>query len=340
MRKLLNTLYVTDETAYLSLDGETVVCKSEGKDPLKIPFANLESIFCFSYLGCSPALMGKAADCGTHIVFFSPNGRFLARVTGKTQGNVYTRTMQLSCFKDNALILTQNNIAAKLANTRFLLERSLRDNEDMPGKSEVEEFSASLKERINLIYSIDDIEVLRGIEGVSAKKYFELFDCLLLNKKDVFRIYGRNKHPPTDAVNAVLSFLYSMATNDIASALEGVGLDSYIGFYHTLRSGRVSLACDLVEEVRSVIDRLAISLINLRVLDEADFEKQISGAVYLNDEGRKKVLKAWQDKKRATFEHPYLKEKIQYGLLPFAQANLLAKYVRGEIDEYPPFLQR
>jgi len=340
MRKLLNTLYVTDETAYLSLDGETVVCKSEGKDPLKIPFANLESIFCFSYLGCSPALMGKAADSGTPIVFFTPHGRFLARVTGKCQGNVYTRTEQLKCFTQNALCLTQNNVAAKLANTRFLLERSLRDNANIPQRETVAEFSALLKERVNAIYSIDDVEVLRGVEGVCAKKYFELFDCLILNKKDVFRIYGRSKHPPADAVNAMLSFLYSMATNDIASALEGVGLDSYIGFYHTLRSGRVSLACDLVEEVRSVIDRMVISLINLRVVDENDFEEQISGAVYLNDEGRKKILKAWQDKKRSVFEHPYLKEKIQYGLLPFVQANLLAKYVRGEIEEYPPFSQR
>jgi len=340
MRKLLNTLYVTDETAYLSLDGETVICKSEGKDSLRIPFANLESIFCFSYLGCSPALMGKAMESGTPIVFFSPNGRFLARVSGKCQGNVYTRVSQLDCFNKNALTLTQNNIAAKLLNTRFLLERSLRDNENIPRRGEIEEFSALLKDRINFVYTTDDIEVLRGIEGVCARKYFELFDCLLLNKKDIFRIYGRSKHPPTDAVNAVLSFLYSMATNDIASALEGVGLDSYIGFYHTLRSGRVSLACDLVEEVRSIIDRLVISLINLRVLDEGDFEKQISGAVYLNDDGRKKVLKAWQDKKRTTFEHPFLKEKIQYGLLPFVQSNLLAKYVRGEIADYPPYLQR
>jgi len=340
MRKLLNTLYVTDETACLTLDGETVVCKSEGKEPLKVPFANLESIFCFSYLGCSPALMGKAAESGTPIVFFTPSGRFLARVTGKCQGNVYTRVGQLDCFNKNSLTLIQNNIAAKLLNTRFLLERSLRDNENMPRKGEVEEFSALLKERINLVYATSDTEVLRGIEGVSAKKYFELFGCLLLNKKEIFHISGRSKHPPTDAVNAVLSFLYSMATNDIASALEGVGLDSYIGFYHTLRSGRASLACDLVEEVRCIVDRLVISLINLRVLDEGDFEKQISGAVYLNDEGRKKVLKAWQEKKRATLQHPYLKEKIQYGLLPFAQANLLAKYVRGEIVDYPPYIQR
>lgn len=340
MRKLLNTLYVTDEKAYLSLEGESVVCRSEGKPDLQIPFANIENICCFSYLGCSPALMGKCSEEGKPLVFFSPHGRFLARVSGKSQGNVYTRVQQMERFEENRLLLVQNNVSAKLANTRFLLERSLRDHPILPRKEEVEAFSLELKERALAVFQEKDIEIIRGIEGVCAKKYFELFDCLLLNKNPVFRVYGRSKHPPLDAVNAVLSFLYSMATNDYASALEGVGLDSYIGFYHTLRSGRVSLACDLVEEYRSSIDRMVLSLINLKVLNEDDFEKQISGAVYLNEDGRKKVLKAWQEKKRTMFLHSVLKEKIPFGLLPFVQANLLAKFVRGEVKEYTPFLQR
>ena len=182
--------------------------------------------------------------------------------------------------------------------------------------------------------------MLRGIEGACAKKYFDIFDYLLLNKNSIFRMSGRSKHPPLDAVNAVLSFLYSMMTNDLASALEGVGLDSYIGFYHTLRPGRVSLACDLVEEMRCICERLTITMINLHMLDEKDFEAEVTGAVYLNDAGRKKVLKAWQEKKRSTLVHPYLKEKMPYGLLPFVQANLLAKKVRGELEEYPPYLMR
>lgn len=340
MRKLLNTLYVTDEKAYLSLEGESVVCTSEEKGTRKFPLAILEGICCFSYSGCSPSLMGKCAEEGKSLVFFTPNGRFLARISGKSQGNVYTRVRQVEAFKQNKLTLVQDNVAAKLANTRFLLERSLRDHKDLPRYEELSSFSETLKERIMSVYAEKDIETIRGIEGVCAKKYFELMDALILNRKPVFRIYGRSKHPPLDAVNAVLSFLYSMATNDYASALEGIGLDSYIGFYHTLRSGRVSLACDLIEEIRASIDRLVISMINLRVLDEGDFEKQISGAVYLNDDGRQKVLKAWQEKKRSTFQHTYLKETVPFGLLPFIQANLLAKYVRGEIQEYSPYLQR
>ncbi|MDD6800600.1 MAG: type I-C CRISPR-associated endonuclease Cas1c [Firmicutes bacterium] len=340
MRKLLNTLYITDENAYLSLEGETVVCRSEGKADLKIPFANVESIVCFSYIGCSPALMGKCAENGTSLAFFSPNGRFLARVSGKSQGNVYTRVKQQECFAENQLQLIQNTVATKLSNTRFLIERSLRDHPELENREQIESFSKSLKESAETVFQENDVEIIRGIEGACAKKYFDVFGSLLLNKDKVFRITGRSKHPPLDAVNAVLSFLYSMMTNDIASALEGVGLDSYIGFFHALRPGRVSLACDLVEEMRCICERLVITMINLHMLDEKDFDKEITGAVYLNDDGRKKVLKAWQEKKRSTLLHPYLKEKIQYGLLPFVQANLLAKKVRNEISEYPPYLMR
>lgn len=340
MSKLLNTLYITDENAYLSLEGETVVCRSEERGELKLPFANVESIVCFSYLGCSPALMGKCADNGIPLAFFTPHGRFLARVSGKSQGNVYTRVMQCDCFRDNQLKLIQNTVATKLSNTRFLVERSLRDHPELDSEGQINAFSQSLKEYAAEVYRECDPEVIRGIEGACAKRYFDIFDSLLLNKSRVFRINGRSKHPPLDAVNALLSFLYSMMTNDIASALEGVGLDSYIGFFHTLRPGRVSLACDLVEEMRCICERLAITLINLHMLDENDFEAEVTGAVYLNDDGRKKVLKAWQEKKRSTLVHPYLKEKIPYGLLPFVQANLLAKKVRGEIAEYPPYLMR
>jgi CRISPR-associated protein Cas1 len=340
MKKLLNTLYITDESAYLSLEGEAVVCKSDDKDDLKLPLANVQSIVCFNYTGCSPALMGACAEKGVSLAFFTPNGRFLARVSGAVQGNVYTRTMQVNCFKINELKLVQNTVAAKLANTKYLLDRSLRDNVGSSKLGDIEEFSRELKSAIQDIYTRADVDEIRGIEGACARKYFELFNCLILNTNEVFKMNGRSKHPPLDAVNAVLSFLYSMATNDIASALESVGLDSYIGYFHTLRAGRVSLACDLVEEVRCIVDRLVITMINLKILNDGDFEKQITGAVYLNDNGRKKVLKVWQEKKRESFKHPYLKEKIQYGILPFVQANLLAKFVRCELEEYPPFLQK
>lgn len=337
VRKLLNTLYVTDEKAYLSLEGETLVCTSEGRPSLKLPLVGIENICCFSYLGCSPALMGKCADKGIGLAFFNPYGRFLARVTGAVKGNVYTRARQIEAFKSNTLSLIHNNVAAKLMNTRHLIERTIRDYGD---DDSLTAFSAQLKERAKSVYGETDVEIIRGVEGACAKKYFELFGLLIRNERPIFHTYGRSKHPPLDAVNAVLSFLYSVLTNDFASALESAGLDSYIGFYHTQRPGRVSLACDMVEEVRCIAERMVISMINLKMLDEKDFEKQPAGAVFLSDRGRKKVLAKLQEKKREKCNHYVLKQKVPYGLIPFVQSNLMAKFVRGEIEEYPPFVMR
>ena len=340
MKKLLNTLYVSDENAYLSCDGDTVVCKSEGKPELKLPLLNLESICCFSYIGCSPALMGKCVERGVALSFFTPGGKFLARVSGKSQGNVYTRARQNEVFSQNALALVRNTVAVKLSNTRQLVERSLRDHPENEAADKLFSLSQTLKRQIDAVYECKDIDAARGIEGSCANAYFESFNALIRNKNEAFIMHGRSKHPPFDAVNALLSFLYAMMTNDLVSALESVGLDSCMGFYHTLRPGRASLACDLVEEVRCIAERVTLTLINLKILNEKDFDRQLGGAVYLNDDGRKKVLAKWQEKKREEFKYPVLNQKVQYGLLPFIQANLLAKYVRGEIDEYPPFIMR
>ena len=340
MKKLLNTLYVSDENAYLSCDGDTVVCKSEGKPELKLPLLNLESICCFSYIGCSPALMGKCVERGVALSFFTPGGKFLARVSGKSQGNVYTRVRQNEVFSQNALALVRNTVAVKLSNTRQLVERSLRDHPENEAADKLFSLSQTLKRQIDAVYECKDIDAARGIEGSCANAYFESFNALIRNKNEAFIMHGRSKHPPFDAVNALLSFLYAMMTNDLVSALESVGLDSCMGFYHTLRPGRASLACDLVEEVRCIAERVTLTLINLKILNEKDFDRQLGGAVYLNDDGRKKVLAKWQEKKREEFKYPVLNQKVQYGLLPFIQANLLAKYVRGEIDEYPPFIMR
>ena len=340
MKKLLNTLYVSDENAYLSCDGDTVVCKSEGKQELKLPLLNLESICCFSYIGCSPALMGKCVERGVALSFFTPGGKFLARVSGKSQGTVYTRVRQNEVFSQNALALVRNTVAVKLSNTRQLVERSLRDHPENEAADKLFSLSQTLKRQIDAVYECKDIDAARGIEGSCANAYFESFNALIRNKNEAFIMHGRSKHPPFDAVNALLSFLYAMMTNDLVSALESVGLDSCMGFYHTLRPGRASLACDLVEEVRCIAERVALTLINLKILNEKDFDRQLGGAVYLNDDGRKKVLAKWQEKKREEFKYPVLNQKVQYGLLPFIQANLLAKYVRGEIAEYPPFIMR
>ncbi len=340
MRKLLNTIYVTNEQAYLTLDGENLVCKIDGMEKLRIPFENVENVVCFNYIGCSPALMGKCVGKTIPINFISPQGRFLAKVCGETKGNVFLRVAQIDRFREDGRKLTQNVMAAKFSNTRQLIRRTLHDHEELRNDEELRNVVEILADGIDKVFEAQSIEEIVGIEGYCAKTYFSVFDKLLTNRKVPFTFKARTKRPPLDPVNAVLSFVYTLATSEYAAALETVGLDSYIGFCHTLRSGRTSLACDLVEEARCIVERFVITLLNLQVIGESDFEKQISGAVWLNDEGRKKVLSRWQEKKRSDMIHPYLKQKIPLGLLPYVQSNLLAKYVRGDIEDYPPFLQK
>ena len=334
MRKLLNTVYITNEQAYLMLDGENLVCKVEDEIKLRIPFENIENVVCFNYLGCSPALMGKCVSKTIPINFISPQGKFLAKVCGETKGNVFLRVAQIDRFRKDGLELAKNTMAAKFSNTRQLIRRTLHDNESLRKDLQV------LDNGIEKVFQAQSVEKVMGIEGNCAQKYFSIFNKLITNQKGSLTFAFRTKRPPLDPVNALLSFVYTLETSEYASALETVGLDSYIGFCHTLRSGRVSLACDLVEEVRCIAERFALTLINLQILTEDDFTEQISGAVWLNDEGRKKVITRWQEKKRSDIVHPYLKQKIPMGLLPYVQSNLLAKYIRGEIEVYPPYLQK
>ena len=303
-----------------------------------MPFSNIEDIYCLSYVGCTPALMGKCAEKGIGLSFFTPDGRFLARIQGKTRGNILLRKAQFERFAEPDIVLAQNTVAAKLSNTRFLVRRSLRDNPQIDEDGAVSECIGHLESGIEHVYEMHDAETVMGLEGVCAKAYFGIFDRLILHNKEDFRMNSRTKRPPLDPVNAALSFLYTVAVSSYASALEGVGLDSSYGFFHALRPGRDSLACDLVEEIRCIIERLVLTMINLKILNINDFEKQESGAVYLTKEGKKKVLTQWQEKKRSTIVHLYLNEKIPLGLLPFVQSSLLAKYVRGEIEEYPCYL--
>lgn len=336
MRKLLNTLYITNEQAFLTLDGENIVCKIDGKEAIRLPVLNIESIVCFSYIGCSPALMGKCVKNMIPISFMTPHGRFLAKVGAETKGNVFLRIEQIDVFRQRDLQLTQHTIAAKIANTMRLIKRSQHDYIELREDAEILDVIEKLKTAIDRVYEATEIEEIIGIEGSAAHYYFSIFDRLIRNDEFSFEI--RTKRPPLDPVNAVLSFMYSMYTNEFASALETVGLDSYIGYCHKLRSGRASLACDLVEETRCLIERFVLGLLNLKILNEHDFEVQVTGAVFLNDDGRRKVLSKWQEKKRTEIVHPYLKQKIMFGLIPYVQSNLLAKYVRGDIEEYPVFL--
>ena len=338
MRKLLNTIYVTNELTYLTLDGENLVCKIEGETKLRIPFENIENIVCFNYVGCSPTLMGKCVSKTIPINFISPQGKFLAKVCGETKGNVFLRVAQIDRFRECGLTLAQNTMAAKFSNTRQLIRRTLHDNASLRGDEQINKVMEVLDSGIEKVFDAKIIEEVMGIEGNCAQNYFSIFDKLITNQKVPFTFEFRTKRPPLDPVNAVLSFVYTLLTSEFAAALETVGLDSYIGYCHALRSGRSSLACDLVEEARCIAERFVITLLNLQIIGEKDFEKQISGAVWLNDEGRKKVLTRWQEKKRSEIVHPYLKQKIPLGLLPYVQSNLLAKYVRGDIDAYPPYL--
>lgn len=338
MRKLLNTVYVTNELAYLTLDGENLVCKVEGEEKLRIPFENIENVVCFNYIGCSPALMGKCVSKTIPINFISPQGKFLAKVCGETKGNVFLRVAQIDKFREMGLHMAQNTMAAKFSNTRQLIRRTLHDNAPLREYEKIKAVVDVLEEGIDNVSTAQSIEEVMGIEGYCAQNYFSVFDELITNQNVPFTFEFRSKRPPLDPINAVLSFVYTLLTTEYAAALETVGLDSYIGFCHALRSGRASLACDMVEETRCIAERFVITLLNLQIIGEKDFDKQVSGAVWLNEDGRKKVLSRWQEKKRTELVHPFLKEKIPLGLLPYVQSNLLAKYVRGDIEVYPPYL--
>lgn len=340
MKKLLNTLYVTSPERYLSLDGENVVVLHGNTEVMRVPLHNLERIMTFGYTGASPALMGKCAKDGIELVFMSGSGKFLARVEGTVNGNVHLRRQQyrLADNQEESLKIARNMIAAKMYNARWLLERMVRDHGLRLDCDKIKLKSRFLYEAIQKAAEVDNAESLRGIEGEGASVYFSVFDDLILQQKDEIRFHGRSKRPPLDCVNALLSFAYSVTTGMCTSALESVGLDPYVGFFHTDRPGRRSLALDLIEEFRvPMCDKFVLALINKRVIEAKDFTKREDEAVLLNDDGRKKFLAAWQKKKKEIIRHPFLEEKMEWGLLPYAQALLLARYLRGDLDCYPPF---
>lgn len=341
MRKLLNTLFVTSEEAYLALETENVAVYIGEEKKAQYPLLVLESIISFSYKGASPALMGACARKGIQLTFLTPRGRFLARVCGLEQGNVLLRKEQyrLSDKLEKSCHIARNFIFGKVYNQRWVLERTLRDHRMRVDAAKLESASQALAGLLPAIETQTDLDSLRGLEGEASARYFHVFDEMVLNQKADFLFDGRNRRPPTDNMNALLSFAYVLLSNDCASALESVGLDSYVGFMHRDRPGRTSLALDLMEELRApMADRLCITLVNNRVLQDKHFERQESGAVFLGEDGRKLFLSAWQTKKKEEITHPYLKEKIAWGLVPYVQSLLLARCLRGDLDGYPPFL--
>lgn len=325
----------------MSLDGDNIVLLKDQERLGRLPLHNLDSIVAFGYTGASPALMGYCAERNISIVFMTMNGRFLARVSGESRGNVILRKNQYrrSENETESAQIARNFILGKIYNQKWMIERMTRDYPLRIDVTRFKEVSLNLSAIMLVIRDCDDLERLRGLEGQAALSYNQLFNDMILQQKDYFYFHGRSRRPPLDNVNAMLSLAYTLLANDTASALEGVGLDAYVGFLHRDRPGRASLALDLMEELRGIYaDRFVLSLINKQVMNAADFHRKENGAVLMTNEGRKKFLSAWQSKKQDKITHPYLGEKINWGLVPHVQSLLLSRYLRNDLDEYPPFL--
>jgi CRISPR-associated protein Cas1 len=343
MKKLLNTLYVTTQGAYLGREGETVVVRVEQETRLQLPIHTLSGIVCFGQVSCSPFLLGFCAERGVGVSFLTENGRFLARVQGPASGNVLLRRQQYRWADDGARSaeLARSFLIGKIANSRTVLQRALRDHGEKAGAAALGGAAGRLRFSLDQLPSADSLDALRGIEGESAATYFGVFNHLITSQKEEFQFHERSRRPPLDKVNCLLSFLYTLLMHDIRGALESVGLDPAVGFLHRDRPGRSSLALDLMEEFRPVLaDRLALSLVNLGVAKKSGFRQTETGGVVMDDDTRKALLVAYQKRKQEEINHPFLGEKIEIGLLPFAQALLLARHVRGDLDGYPPFIWR
>lgn len=341
MKRLLNTLYVTQPDIYLSLDGDNIVLNKDKERLARLPLHNLESVVSFGYRGASPALMGYCAERSIAMVFLTMHGHFLARVIGKSRGNVILRKKQYRISDDEHLsaLIARNLITGKVFNHKWILERTTRDYPLRVNVSLFKNTSNDLSLTLKEMRSCENLERLRGLEGQAATNYYGLFNEMILQQKENFVFKGRSRRPPLDRVNAMLSFAYTLLTNDMTAALESVGLDAYVGFMHRDRPGRASLALDMIEELRGICaDRFVLSLINKKMIQSDDFQVKENGAVLLSDESRRQFLSAWQKRKNDKITHPYLGEKIEWGLIPYVQALLLARYLRGDLDEYPPFL--
>ncbi len=342
MRKLLNTLFVTTQGAYLSKKDETVLVRVEDETKLRLPIHTLEGIVCFGQVSCSPFLMGFCCERGVGLSFCTEHGKFLARATGRVSGNVLLRKAQYRTSEDQSASagIAQNIIVAKIANCRQVVQRGIREDHIL--ENDVLGNTAQILSRIlEELRSPLDLDCLRGKEGEAARCYFSSFGALITAERDSFHFDGRNRRPPLDRVNALLSFVYTLLCHDVVSALESVGLDPQVGFLHRDRPGRPSLALDIMEELRPVLaDRLVLTLINRRQINSTGFNITESGGVVMDEETRKTVIVSYQKRKQDEITHTFIEEKIPLGLIPYTQALLLARHLRGDIDGYPPFRWR
>lgn len=343
MKKHLNTLFVTTEGAYLKKDGQSVVVSIEKQNRLRLPLHNLDGIVCMGHIMCSPSLMAACAKAGVTISFLTPYGGFQAAVTGFTYGNVLLRRTQYRQADDpeSTLAIASQFVAAKIANSRSVLLRAARDTRDETRRVTLKKTAQRIGFDVQQARNAKTLDSLRGVEGESANSYFSVFNCMMSGHVKGFEFQHRSRRPPLDRINALMSFLYSMLTHDARSACEATGLDAAVGFLHRDRPGRPSLALDLIEEFRAFIaDRLVLSLLNRKQIQSNDFQITESGAVLLKDKPRKDVLAAYQKRKQDVITHPFLEEKTTIGLLLHLQARLLARYLRGDLDAYPPFVWR
>lgn len=339
MKKLLNTIYITRQDSYLYKKGETLCISCDGELLGRLPIHTIEALVLFGVVSCSPFLLGFCAENGVSVTWLGRTGRFLGSLQGPVSGNVLLRKKQYHLHDDMDFCqnLSQNFVAGKIYNSRTVLRRAFRNEEN----TEINMACTRLGDALERTKKAKNLDELRGIEGEAARVYFSVFNKLILVDDEDFLFNGRNKRPPLDPVNCLLSFTYTLLTHDIRSALESVGLDPAVGYLHRIRPGRPSLALDLMEEFRPYLaDRLVLTLINRKQLKPKDFKKQRSGAVLLKDDARKTLLEAWQTRKRDKVLHSYLEEEMELGLFFFAQARLLAQHIRGDLPEYPPVVIR
>lgn len=343
MHQILNTLYIITQGAYLHLDHETLKVEVDGKTQLQVPIHHLGAVVCFGNVLVSPAAMHRCAEDGRSLVLLNSNGRFKARLVGPTSGNVLLRQAQHRALesREQTLAIARNMVAGKIQNARHVVMRASREVEE----SEYVEALRLVGERhaamLSELAESRDIDTVRGLEGMAASLYFSVFDHMIRRYKETFRFDGRNRRPPRDPVNALLSFIYTLLLNDCVAGAEGVGLDPQIGYLHAIRSGRPSLGLDLMEELRSVLaDRLALTLINRQQITRSHFVERSGGAVHLNEEGRKAVIAAYQKRKADEVFHSAADRKMPLGLVPHIQARLLARHLRGDMEHYIPFIYR
>ncbi|HUP58783.1 MAG TPA: type I-C CRISPR-associated endonuclease Cas1c [Thermoanaerobaculia bacterium] len=341
MKHHLNTLYVVSQGAYIAKESETVVVRVDGAARLQLPILAVGSIVCFGRVSCSPALMHFCGERGVAISFLSEHGRFLAKVVGPVHGNVLLRREQYRRADDDSgsRAIAIPIIAAKVMNGRTSILRALRDRPEASGAEALERACGTLSALVGGLAGCESLDAARGIEGASAREYFAALDHMIVQQKEDFFFRERTRRPPLDRFNALLSFVYTLVMHDVVAALECVGLDPAVGFLHRDRPGRPGLALDLMEELRTwLADRLVLSLINLRQISADDFQTLENAAVVMHDEGRKRLLAAYQKRKQEELLHPFLEEKVTIGLIPHIQAQLLARHLRGDLDAYPPFL--